>query len=213
MQRIINKIFNDEGTISKIKAKLPYLFQLAEVDCSRDWKLWMEIWSARERILVALLIHLFWTNNVNTEIPITENEIDVEVYNIPLSIKTATGRNITWFKLIWTSDNEKVVEFIENYTPSCDILYAHINRDTLSWWLYLLRKEWQLDIFNEMWNDLYLKKPTPGTNSRWVEISKEALNKVILHETTKKIPITWRRNENINYNAYDRRVDLWNEDQ
>lgn len=208
MQRIINGIFRDEEIISKIKIKLPYLFQLAEVDCSRDWKLWMEIGSARERILVALLIHVFWKNNVNTEIPITESETDVEIFNIPLSIKTVTDRDIAWFKLIRTSDADKVNEFMNSYTPSCDILYTQINW-WWSWWLYLLRQEWQLEIFNQMWRDFYLKRPRAGTNSRWVEISKTALQRIILQPSTEKVSINRNRNTNINYNAYDRWVELW----
>lgn len=55
----IYKLFSEEKIVSKIKNKLPYLFQLAEIDNSRDGKLGMEIGSARERIVIALLIYQF----------------------------------------------------------------------------------------------------------------------------------------------------------
>jgi hypothetical protein len=56
--------------------KLPYLFQLAEIDNSRNGKLGMEIGSARERIVIALLIYKFGEKNIKTDIAITKSEID-----------------------------------------------------------------------------------------------------------------------------------------
>lgn len=47
-------LFNDERMILKIQEKLPYLFQLAESENSRDGKLGMEIGSARERVILLL---------------------------------------------------------------------------------------------------------------------------------------------------------------
>jgi hypothetical protein len=73
----IHKIFQDLDIVEKIQAKLPTLFQLAELDNSRDGKLGIEIGSARERIVIALLIYQFGEENVTTNIPITESETDV----------------------------------------------------------------------------------------------------------------------------------------
>lgn len=42
MNNKINEIFERKEIIQKIKSKLPYLFQLAEIDNSRDGKLGME---------------------------------------------------------------------------------------------------------------------------------------------------------------------------
>ena len=64
MKKTILELFEDKKLIQKIKEKLPYLFQLAEVDNSRDGKLGMEIGSARERIVIALLIYKFGEDNV-----------------------------------------------------------------------------------------------------------------------------------------------------
>ncbi|MBY0379589.1 MAG: ThaI family type II restriction endonuclease, partial [Burkholderiales bacterium] len=82
----ITSLFQDLGIINKIREKLPTLFQLAELDNSRDGKLGMEIGSARERIVIALLIYQFGEENVITNIPITQNETDVIVFNEPISI-------------------------------------------------------------------------------------------------------------------------------
>jgi len=51
----------------------------------------MEVGSLRERIIVALLIYKFGEENVKTDIPITEPEVDVKLFNQPISIKTITG--------------------------------------------------------------------------------------------------------------------------
>ncbi len=55
----IDKIFHNLDIITKIQNKLPKLFQLAELDNSRDGKLGMEIGSSRERIIIALLMYQF----------------------------------------------------------------------------------------------------------------------------------------------------------
>lgn len=85
------EIFEDEKLIRKIKERLPYLFQIAEVESSRARKVGMEVGSMRERILIALLIYKFGEENVETEIPITEPEVDVKLFGYPVSIKTITG--------------------------------------------------------------------------------------------------------------------------
>ena len=88
MSSRIDEIFEDEILVNKIKTRLPYLFQLAELESSRAGKIGMEVGSLRERIIVALLIYKFGEENVETEIPITEPEIDVKLFDEPVSIKT-----------------------------------------------------------------------------------------------------------------------------
>jgi hypothetical protein len=58
---------------------LPYLFQLAELESSRAGKTGIEVGSVRERIVVALLIYKFGEANVETEIPIMESEVAVNL--------------------------------------------------------------------------------------------------------------------------------------
>jgi hypothetical protein len=210
MSKKIHKIFSEKTLINKIQEKLPYLFQLAEIDNSRDGKLGMEIGSARERIVIALLIYKFGENNVKTDIAITESEIDVIVYDEPISIKTVTNRNVVGVKLIWTVDAQKALAFINNYSPECDILFVHIN------WggkgaLYLLSKEGQKEILNKYGKAFYFKLPKQGTNPRGVEITNEAINKLVEHHSTKKVEIDWSRDDSIEYNSYERWVEHWKE--
>ncbi len=81
------EIFDDEELVEKVKRRLPYLFQLAELESSRAGKTGMEVGSVRERIVVALLIYKFGETNVETEIPITEPEVDAKLFGEPVSIK------------------------------------------------------------------------------------------------------------------------------
>jgi len=102
------EIFEDEKLINRIKTRLLYLFQRAELESSRAGKIGMEVGSLRERIIFALfLIYKFGEANVKTEIPITEPEIDVRLFGNPVSIKTITGKDFGGVKLIWTVDAQK----------------------------------------------------------------------------------------------------------
>jgi hypothetical protein len=46
------EIFSNDILISKIKRKLPHLFNIAELESSRAGKIGMEVGSIREKILI-----------------------------------------------------------------------------------------------------------------------------------------------------------------
>ena len=56
----IEKTFQSRKLIKKIQIKLPYLFQLAELESTRGGKIGMEVGSLREKIVIALLSICFW---------------------------------------------------------------------------------------------------------------------------------------------------------
>ena len=128
MISVYNKLFDDNLIVKRVKNKLPHLFQLAELESSRNGKIGMEIGSVRERILIALLMYKFGIDIVDPDVPITAPEVDVIVNNTPLSIKTMTTNSERWssIKLIWTVDAQKALEFKNTYVPSCDMLVAKI---------------------------------------------------------------------------------------
>jgi hypothetical protein len=115
----ILEIFNDSEISKKIQRKLPKLFQLAELECQRAGKIGMEVGSVREKIIVSLLIYKFGEENVETEIPITEPEVDVKLFGNPISIKTKSGNSLSGVKISWTVDAQTADEFKNNYSPSC----------------------------------------------------------------------------------------------
>ena len=203
------EIFEDEALISKIKRRLPYFYQLAELESSRAGKIGMQVGSLRENIIVALLIYKFGENNVNTDIPIIESEVDVELSGQPISIKTITGKSLSGVKPIWTVDAQKAKEFRENYYPRCDILLLQIVWNARGGFYYI-PLEAQERLFDEMGRERYIKLPTPGTNPRGAEITKEALSQLVWDKETKVIDIFWQRSE-IDYHPYKRWVDYWRE--
>ena len=208
LENNITEIFNNPNIIKKIQEKLPYLFQMAEVDNSRDGKLGMEIGSARERILIALLIHEFGEGNIKTNIPITQTEADVIVFEKPISIKTMTHKKIIGVKLIWTVDAQKSLEFIDNYQAECDMIFVHINWLNLGG-VYFIPKQAQAEILQIVGKSNYFKLPKQGTNPRGVEITTDALVTLTQHRLTQKIDITWNRGNILQYTPYQRWIDLW----
>jgi hypothetical protein len=204
----ITEIFNNPNIVKKIQEKLPYLFQMAEADNYRDGKLGMEIGSARERILIALLISEFGEKNIKTNIPITQTEADVIVFDKPISIKTITNKKIIGVKLIWTVDVHKSLEFINHYKAECDMIFVHIN-----WYnqggVYFISKEAQSKILKILGKDNYFKLPKQGTNPRGVEITSDALITLTQHPLTQKIDMIWHRDDSLEYTPYQRWIDLW----
>jgi len=206
----LKEMFEDEELVEKIKRRLPHLFQLAELESSRAGKTGMEVGSVRERIMVALLIYKFGEANVETEIPITEPEVDAKLFREPVSVKTITGKGFGGVKLIWTVDAQKAKEFSESYYPHCDILLVQINWDDLGGFYYI-PLEIQGRLFDKMGSQNYIKLPKAGTNPRGVEITKEALSGLVENNESRRIVINWQRTK-IEFNSYKRWVDLWRED-
>lgn len=217
MNSRVIEIFEDMILIGRIKRKLPHLFSIAELESSRAGKIGMEVGSTREKILIALLIYKFGERNVETQIPITEPEMDARLFGQSLSIKTITGNG--GVKVIWTVDAPKALEFFESYIPTCDILLAQIKwdmeesdikNDVHPGGLFLIPINVQKRILSRIGKGKYLKLPKVGTNPRGVEISKDGLMMLLQDKDTKCIEIIWRHSE-IEYNPYKRWVDYWKE--
>ncbi len=204
------ELFEDLNLLEKIKKRLPYLFQIAELETSRAGKTGMEVGSVREKIIVALLIYKFGEVNVETKIPITKPEVDAKLFGNPISIKTITGKGLSGVKLIWTVDAQKAKEFQDNYYPHCDILLAQINWGSTGGFYYIPLKV-QKNLFDKIGKEKYIKIPKPGTNPRGVEITKEALSCLVSDNMTRKITINWQKVE-IEFDPYKRWVELWSEE-
>ena len=178
------EMFEDEVLKTKIKTRLPYLYRVAELESSRAGKIGMEVGSVREKIIIALLIYKFGESNINSDISIIEPEVDVELFEGPISIKTISNRRFNGVKLIWTVDAQKSAEFLENYYPRCDILLVQITWNSKGGFYYI-PLEAQQRLFEQIGREKYIKLPKPGTNPRGVEISKEALSSLVQDEVVK----------------------------
>lgn len=206
----LKELFEDKKLVAKIQNKLPKLFHLAELESSRAGKIGMEVGIIREKIIVALFIFKFGEKNVQTEIPITEAEVDVRVFNQPISIKTITGRNYGGVKLIWTVDKVKAKEFLDNYYPTCDLVLVQINWNNGGGFFYF-PLEVQEEVFKKIGREKYIKLPVEGTNPRGVEISALGLTSLAEHKNAFKIPIEWKK-EIVNFKPFQRWLELWQKD-
>jgi len=204
------ELFEDESLIDKIKRRLPYLYQIAELESSRAGKIGMQVGSLRENIIVALLIYKFGEKDVGTDIPIVEPEVDVKLSEHPISVKTITGKSLSGVKLIWTVDAEKAREFLENYYPRYDMLFVQIVWNDIGGFYYI-PIEAQKRLFEKIGRERYIKLPKPGTNPRGVEISKEALSKLVGDKETKVIEVSWQKSD-VEYKPYQRWIDYWSEE-
>ncbi len=202
----LKNLFTDDDLVRRIKRKLPTLFQLAEMDSSRAGKVGMEVGSVRERIIIALLMYKFGEKNVETDVPITEPETDVILYEKPVSIKTISG-NLGGVKLIWTVDAKKALEFSENYYPTKDMVLVQINWFGLGYFYYFPVSA-QVRVFDKLRRKNYMKLPKKGTNPRGVEITKKALERLTKDIETQKIEISWERGKP-NQSVYSRWIELW----
>lgn len=165
------EIFEDKKLMKKIKERLPHQFQLAELQSSRAGKTRMEVSSLWERIIVALLIYRFSEANIETEIAITEPEVDAKLFGEPVSIKTITSKSFSDVKLIWTVDAQKAKEFYESYYPHCDILLNQINWNDTGGFYYIPLQA-QKRLFAKIGKQNYIKLLKPGTNPRDIKLSE-----------------------------------------
>ena len=176
----------------------------------------MEVGSLREKILIALLIHKFGEENVDFELPITEPEVDVRIFDAPISIKTITIKTIaglSGIKANWTVDAQSARNFVDEYQPKADILLAQIKWNDIGY-LHSIPLEVQRTVIAELGKDKYFRLPKPGTNPRGIEFSKEAILRFQQYDEAKQIEIHWQRPavELRPYEAYKRWVDYWGEE-
>ncbi len=213
MSSVYDKLFDDKLIVRRVKNKLPHLFQLAELESSRNGKIGMEIGSVRERILIALLMYKFGIDIVDPDIPITAPEVDVYVENTPLSIKTITTKSERYssVKLIWTVDRQKANEFRDTYIPSCAMLLAKIRWNGIGK-LLLFSKESQQRVLTEIGRDRYIKIPKENTNARGVEITAEALELLEQCEDTRYIEVDFKRGEIDYREVYTKWLDAWRDE-
>jgi hypothetical protein len=203
----ITDLFYDEKIVKKIQVRLPELFYIAELESSRAGRVGMEVGSARERILIALLIYKFGVENVRTDIPITTAEVDAYVLGNPLSIKTMTGTMLRSVKLIWTVDATQANKFVQTYSPSCDILFTQINWD-LTGGLFFFPKHVQEETLTLIGREKYMNLPKAGNNPRGVEITTIAINIIAKHPDSLSIPIKWHRTH-VDFDPYNRWLEYW----
>ncbi len=206
----LRELFSDEGIRERVQEKLPLLFKMAELQVSRGGKVGMEVGVLREQIIIALLMYKFGRENVDTDIPADEREIDVILkgHRNPISIKTKSGSGYSGIKLIWTVDWTQVEDFYDSYLPKTDMLFAHVLWGKGGVFAYV-PLEVQRKVFTELGKDKYIKLPKKGGNPRGVEISSYAMRACLEHSESMVIPINWVYEGSYVHDPYSRWVELW----
>lgn len=190
---------------------LPTLFNRVDEENRRGNKLNMGVGFARERILVALFMYVYGIGSVKFPARVSP-EMDIKVNGHPVSIKTKTGSGTTGVKLVWTSDREQINKFCSSYIPASELLYVNIIWDSTGLF-YLVPLSTQIEIYNELTPEGYMKLPREGTNSRGVEISYKAMKKILSHPATRSIKILWNKDTSLlggkDWTPYSRWLKSW----
>ena len=190
---------------------LPTLFNRVDLENRRGKKLNMGVGFARERVLVALFMHVYEIRSVEFP-PHISSEMDIIINGHPVSIKTKTGTGLAGVKLVWTSDRFKIDEFYSSYSPTSELLYVNIIWGSTGQFC-LIPLSAQEEIFNELTPEGYMKLPREGTNSRGVEIAHKAMRKLLSHPATRSIEIQWNKDNHLpdkeKWTPYRRWIDSW----
>ena len=186
----MSEAFDDRRFQKKVIQELPHLIESADIEGSRYGKTGMEKGLIRKKNLIDFLINYFGENRVEI---INLLGIDVKIDSEPVKIKTITGKS--GVKIKWTVAPNKVENFMSDYTPSCGILLVRLNwgmreRNLLSG-LFWIPIEAQQRVIKRLGREGYLKPPRRGTNSRGIELSKEALENLLTDVDTKHVDISW----------------------
>lgn len=195
---------------SRVQRILPTMFNMVELENKRGEKLGMEVGTARERVIIAMFMYIYGSDVVKFP-PSTSSEIDVLVNGNPVSIKTkmnaASGAGV---KLVWTSDWDRVDQFVDEYMPTSHLLFINVTWGEESGF-YLIDRSTQRELWRDMGRD-YFKIPRRGTNPRGVEMSREAMLAIQGHKDTLSMMILWNRPDSLlrDRHLYGRWVDLWN---
>ena len=193
----------------KIVKVLPTLFNMVELENKRGNRLGMEVGTARERVLIALFMYVYGSENI--EFPsATSPELDVLVNSHPVSIKTKSRSGFSGVKLVWTVDWKKIDEFLTSYHPGSHLLYVNIMWGTTGKF-FLITKQAQEDTIEELSIEGYVKVPPRGTNPRGVEFSRNAMSILQNHQTTQSLSIEWNRDKSllVERALYGRWIPLW----
>lgn len=206
-QTLLNQQFRE-----KIERILPTLFNMAELESKRGNKIGMEVGNVREKIIIALFMYVYGQDSVSFP-PTTSHELDVILHDNPISIKTKLYKkncDYDGVKLTWTTDWQKVQEFMAKYRPQSDMVFVNVVWGG-SGAFHIIKKETQQKALDDNSIHWYCKIPRQGTNFRGVPMSKEALQLLAEHHDTQKIPINWVRDRSLleERALYRRWEELW----
>lgn len=178
-----NDLFNHFQNEKYMKGLIT-LYLSSQIECSRSAGLTPEVGSSRERDLISsfvtnkkLSVHYNIANNKEEDIIINDKKISIK--HSSNKIKSQFG-----IKIVWTVDNDKRNEFVQNYKFCCDLIIIYVRFSSIYNGeleiLYIpIEKLLELQsTFAE--NNMPIFKCLDG-NSRGIEFDKKFFEQIILN--------------------------------
>ena len=201
MNNLIVQMFQSPDNLERIRKKLPPAFEMMGQQAHGA-----EVGVLREGVLIGMFMAFLGENRVNPDTEVVE--ADCAIGNVPLSIKTVTGKTLSNVRIKWTVDQEKVREFIDTFKPTCDLLIVRILWEGQGRISYL-PLETQQQAYAKLGIE-YLDY-RPGTNTRGVNLSRAAVESMEKDPKATIVPVQWYRSVQPQ-SKYDRWVSYWQDD-
>jgi len=122
---VLEDAFNNKRFQRLVKEQFPSLIERADPEATKYGKTGMEKGSVRKKYIIDFLVEYFGEDRVETTFPGDVLGVDLRIDSLPVKIKTITGKGAV--KIKWTTDKDKLDDFIDDYTPICGILLLRIN--------------------------------------------------------------------------------------
>ena len=202
MNDLIVKMLQSPDKLERIRKKLPPAFELVAQQTRGP-----EVGNLRESVLIGMFMAFLGESRVSPNSAVVE--ADCAIGDVPLSIKTVTGKALNNVRIKWTVDQERVREFIDAFAPGCDLLIVRILWDAEGRISYI-PLEAQQRVFAALGTRHYLDY-RPGTNTRGINLSRAALTALEQSAESVIAPLQWFRSVEPQ-SLYDRWVSYWQDD-
>jgi hypothetical protein len=162
---------------------LVHLYQISNLENTRNERLTAEVGTSREKDLIAYICHTLKNKEVDYKIN-NEAEEDLIVSGRKISIKHSSNKSCSGasVKVHWAENKNKQSEFIKTFEFTCDILlvFVRFSADDVSHgnveFLYFSKE--MLNHFKKKMNNIF---KTRNSNGRGIEFSKVFFDAIVDH--------------------------------
>lgn len=175
-------------SLPDVQQHLIYLYQQSQSECTKNGKLSMEIGTAREKDLIAVL-HYHMGKDVEYNVGIHDPE-DIKICGENFSIKhssSSVGKGS--IKLKWTSDTHQATKFKEQLL-SCfsdeyynNMILVYVDKLTMTITIFAIKKEIIINGVKNFMHQAFVNRT--GTNNRGVEFSPQMIKYIIQNASFK----------------------------
>ena len=203
MNNLIVQLLESADCVRRIRNKLPPAFEMVQQQASGP-----EVGVLREGVLIGMFMAFLGEDRILPNTNAVEADVDCYVNDVSLSIKTITGKNLGGIRIKWTSDQEKAREFIDSFSPECDLLIVRIVWEAEGRISYI-----PVEAQQKAFGNLGIKylDYRQGTNTRGINLSREALTILEDDKDSVVLPVEWFKSIQPQ-SRYDRWVSYWQDE-